>query len=107
MTNAGAECHSPFLSVASQPHGGVVVTIAHNLTLVFFSYHNNLFDLTTAHVLLDFNSAQRKEFWSVRRLVCYNNTPDSLCTDLKFALRKGRWVLNNVIQVNLRQLPLE
>ncbi len=75
-----------------------MVTIAHNLTLVFFSYHNNLFDLTTAHVLLDFNSAQRKEFWSVRRLVCYNNTPDSLCTDLKFALRKGRWVLNNVIQ---------
>ena len=29
-------------------------------------------NLTTAHVLLDFNSAQRKEFWSVRRLVCYN-----------------------------------
>ncbi len=30
-------------------------------------------NLTTAHVLLDFNLAQRKEFWSVRRLVCYNN----------------------------------
>ena len=29
-------------------------------------------NLTTAHVLLDFNLAQRKEFWSVRRLVCYN-----------------------------------
>ncbi len=29
-------------------------------------------NLTTVHVLLDFNSAQRKEFWSVRRLVCYN-----------------------------------
>ncbi len=28
--------------------------------------------LTTAQVLLDFYSAQRKEFWSVRRLVCYN-----------------------------------
>ncbi len=32
-------------------------------------------NLTTAHVLLDFNSAQRKGFWSVRRLVCYNTTP--------------------------------
>ncbi len=29
-------------------------------------------NLTAAHVLLDFNSAQRKAFWSVRRLVCYN-----------------------------------
>ncbi len=29
-------------------------------------------NLATAHVLLDFNSAQRKEFWSVCRLVCYN-----------------------------------
>ncbi len=29
-------------------------------------------NLTTAHVLLDFNSARRKEFWAVRRLVCYN-----------------------------------
>ena len=32
-------------------------------------------NLTTAHVLLDSNSAQRKEFWSVRRLVCNNNGP--------------------------------
>ncbi len=31
-------------------------------------------NLTTAHVLLDFNSAQRKGFWSARRLVCYNTT---------------------------------
>ncbi len=30
-------------------------------------------NLTTAHVLFDFNSAQRKEFWSMHRLVCYNN----------------------------------
>ncbi len=30
-------------------------------------------NLTSVHVLLDFNSAQGKEFWSVRRLVCYNN----------------------------------
>ncbi len=29
-------------------------------------------NLTTAHVLLDFNSAQRKEIWSVCRLLCYN-----------------------------------
>ena len=29
-------------------------------------------NLTNVHVLLDFNSAQRKEFWSVHRLVCYN-----------------------------------
>ena len=29
-------------------------------------------NLTTAHVLLDFKSVQRKEFWSVCRLVCYN-----------------------------------
>ncbi len=28
--------------------------------------------LTTAYVLLDVNSAQRKEFYYVRRLVCYN-----------------------------------
>ncbi len=28
--------------------------------------------LTTAHVLLDFNSPQRKGFWSVHTLVCYN-----------------------------------
>ncbi len=32
-------------------------------------------NLTTVHVLLDFNSAQRKEFWSVRRLVCINLKP--------------------------------
>ena len=29
-------------------------------------------NLTTEHVLLDFNPAQRKEFGSMRRLICYN-----------------------------------
>ncbi len=33
--------------------------------------------LTAAHVLLDFNSAQRKTFWSLRRLGCYNSVPTS------------------------------
>ncbi len=28
-------------------------------------------NLTTACILLDFNFAQRKEFWSVRSLLCY------------------------------------
>ncbi len=31
-------------------------------------------NLTTAHILLDFNSEQRKEFCSVCRLVCYNES---------------------------------
>ncbi len=29
-------------------------------------------NLTTVDILLYFKSAPRKEFWSVRRLVCYN-----------------------------------
>ena len=35
-------------------------------------------NLTTAHVLLEFNSAQRKGFWSVHRLVCYNTIQQSV-----------------------------